>query len=49
MLAQVQHVYPPVHPCPSIRLVDLLAIEEIARAQVGHVVLGTPGDYLEFV
>ena len=53
VLAQVQHVYPPetipAHPCPSIRLVNLLANEEIARARVSHVVWGTSGDYLEFV
>ena len=36
-------------PCPSIRLANLLANEEIACAWVGHVVPGTPGDYLEFV
>ena len=36
------------HPCPSIRLADLLANEEIARARVGHVVSGTLRDYLEF-
>ena len=39
----------PIHPCPSIKLAGLLANEEIARAQVGHVVSKTPGDYLEFV
>ena len=39
----------PIHPCPSIWLADLLAKEEIARARVNHVVLGTPRDYLEFV
>ena len=53
VLPQVQHVYPPVTipvpPCPSIRLVDLLANEEIGRARVGHVVSGTPRDYLEFI
>ena len=53
VLAQVQHVYPletiPSPLCHSIRLADLLATEEIARAQVGHVVSRTPGDYLEFV
>jgi len=52
-LAQVQHVYPletiPIHPCPCIRLADLLSNKEIARARVSHVVLGTIGDYLEFV
>ncbi|KAK9993607.1 hypothetical protein SO802_023310 [Lithocarpus litseifolius] len=31
------------------QLADLLANEEIARARVSHVVLGTLGDYLEFV
>ena len=45
VLAQVQHVYPPetipAHPCPSIGLADLLANEEIARAQVGHAVSET--------
>ena len=53
LLPQFEHVYPPttipVPPCPSIYLADLLANEEIARARVGHVVLGIPGDYLEFV
>jgi len=53
VLTQVQLVDPPamipVHPCPSIRLANLLANEEIAHAQVGHVVSGTLGDYLEFV
>ena len=53
VLPQVQHVYPPatilIPPCPSIWLADLLANEEIARARVGHVVSGKPGDYLEFV
>jgi len=53
VLAQVQHVYLLstilVHPCLSIQLADLLANEEIARAQVSHVVLGTLGDYFEFV
>ena len=39
----------PVHPYPSIRLADLLANEEITRARVSHVVLGTAEDYLEFV
>ena len=38
-----------VHPCLSIQLADLLANEEIARAQVSHVVSGTLGDYFEFV
>ena len=40
MLAQVQHMYPPaivlVHPFPFIRMVDLLANEEIAHARVDH-------------
>ena len=53
VLTQVQHVYPPetipTPPCPSIWLADLLANEEIACAQVGHIVLGTPGDYLELI
>ena len=39
----------PTPPCPSIWLADLLANEEIACAQVGHIVLGTPGDYLELI
>ncbi|KAL0008518.1 hypothetical protein SO802_010020 [Lithocarpus litseifolius] len=46
-------MYPPktilTHPYPSIRLVDLLINEEIARARIGHIVPGTPGDCLEFV
>ena len=46
-------MYPPViilvPRCPSIRLVNLLANEEIAHARVGHVISGTPGDYFEFV
>ncbi|KAL0007990.1 hypothetical protein SO802_009492 [Lithocarpus litseifolius] len=53
VLSQIQHVHPPatipIPPCPSIRLAELLANEEIARARVGHVVSRTPGDYLEFV
>ena len=53
VLAQVQHVYPLqmilAHPCPFIWLANLLANEEIAHARVGHIVLGTSGDYLEFV
>ena len=52
VLAQVRYMYLPemipIHPCPSIRLADLLANEEIARVRVGHVVSRTPGDYLEF-
>ena len=48
VLPQIQHVYPliaiSVPPCPSIRLADLLANKEIARARIGHVVLGTPGN-----
>ena len=52
-LAQVQHVYPPttvlVPPCPSIRLADLLVNEEITRAQIGHVVSGILGFYLDFI
>ena len=39
----------PAYPCHSILLADLLANEEIARAWIGRTVLGTPGDYLEFV
>ena len=53
VLAQVQDVYPletiPAPLYPSIRLANLLANEEIARARVSHIVSGTPGDYLEFV
>ena len=53
VLAHFWHVYPPkmipIHPCPSIKLADLLANEEIARARVGHAISGTLGDYLEFV
>ena len=53
VLTQVQHVYPPemipTPPCPSIRLADLLANEEVACAWVSHIVSGTPGDYLEFI
>ena len=53
VLAQVPHVYPPktipIHPCPSIQLVDLLANKEIVCARVGHDVSGTSGDYFEFV
>ena len=52
-LAQVQHVYPPtivpIPPCPSIRLADLLVNEEITRAQIGHVVSGILGFYLDFI
>ena len=47
VLAQVQLECPPttilLPPCPSIRLADLLANEEIARARIGHVVSGTLG------
>ena len=39
----------PTHPCPSIRLADLLPNEEIANARVSHIVPRTLGDYLEFV
>ena len=53
LLAQIQHVYPPVTilvpPCPSIRLADLLANEEIARARIGHVVSGTSRNYFDFI
>ena len=46
-------MYPPttilVPSCPFIRLADLLANEEIARAHVGHVVSGIPGIYSEFI
>ena len=53
VLAQVQHVYPPemipTPPCPSIWLADLLANEAVACARVSHIVLGTPGDYLELI
>ena len=53
VLPQVQHVYPPTTilalPCPSIRLVDHLANEEIARAQIGHVVSRILGNYFEFI
>ena len=53
VLAQVQHMHLPemipAHPCHSISLADLLANEEIACAWIGRTVLGTPGDYLEFV
>jgi len=34
---------------PSIRLADLLTDEEIARARIGHVVLGILGNYLDFI
>ena len=36
-------------PCPSVRLIDLLTNEEIARVCVGHVVSGIPGTYSEFI
>ena len=46
-------MYPPemilTHHCPFIWLADLLTNEEIAHARIGRTVLGTPGDYLEFV
>ena len=46
-------MYPPemilTHHCPSIWLADLLTNEEIAHARIGRTILGTPGDYLEFV
>ena len=46
-------MYPPTTilalPCPSIRLVDHLANEEIARAQIGHVVSRILGNYFEFI
>ena len=37
----------PLHP--FIRLAGLLANEEITRARIGHVVLGTPGIYFDFI
>ena len=53
VLPQVQHVYPPttipIPLCPSIRLANLLANEEIARARIGHVVSGIPRNYFEFI
>ena len=53
VLAQVQLECPPttilLPPCPSIRLADLLANEEIARARIGHVVSGTLGIYFDFI
>ena len=53
VLPQVEHVYPPAtipaHPCHTIRLADLLANEEIARARDGYIVVGAKGDYFEFV
>ena len=50
---QAHHVYPPttilVPSCPSIRLADLLANEEIPWARVGHVISGIPMIYFEFI
>ena len=47
VLPQVQHVYPPttilVPPCPSISLAYLLTSEEIAQAQIGHIISGILG------
>ena len=52
-LAQVQHVYPPttvlVPPCPSIRLADFLANEEISWAHDGYIVARVERDYSEFI
>ena len=39
----------PAHPCPSIRLADLLTNEEIAHAWIGRTVPRIPIDYLEFI
>ena len=53
VLAKVQHIYPPemipAHPCPSIRLANLLTNEEIAHAWIGRTIPKIPRDYLEFV
>ena len=53
VLPQVHHVYPPgtipAHPCPSIRLADLLSNKEIAHAQIDLVVPGTSRDFIKFV
>ncbi|KAK9997883.1 hypothetical protein SO802_017486 [Lithocarpus litseifolius] len=52
VLPQVHHIYPleviPIHPCPSIRLANLLTEEEVANARVGRTNLGILEDYLEF-
>ena len=53
VLPQVQHEYPsttiPTPHCHTIRLLDFLADEEIARAHDGYVVAGVEGNYSEFI
>ena len=53
MLPLVEHVYPPtIIPTPSchtVRLVDFLANEKIARAHDGYIFVGVEGKYFEFV
>ena len=53
VLPQIEHVYPPAripsHPCHTIRLANFLADEEIVRAYDGYMVIGTEGNYSEFI
>ena len=53
MLPQIEHEYPPtiilIHPCHTIRLVDFLANEKVARACNGYIVAGIEGSYFEFI
>ncbi|KAK9997391.1 hypothetical protein SO802_022077 [Lithocarpus litseifolius] len=53
VLPQVEHVHPsttiPTPPCHVVRLVDLLADEEIAQARDGYIVAGVEGNYSKFV
>ena len=49
---QVEHVYPPTTfltpPYHTVRLANLLADKEIARAHDGYIVAGLEGNYSEF-
>ena len=53
VLSQVEHKYPPTTipnpPCHTVRLADLLADEEIARARDGYIIARVEGNYFEFV
>lgn len=53
VLPQVHHVYRPevipIHPCPLVRLANVLTNDEVANARVGRTIPGILVDYLEFV